>query len=412
MCTSTRARGASLSAEPLSGLRVFEVSTFVAAPLGGMTLAQMGADVIRVDPIGGAADRQRWPLAESGTSMYWAGLNKGKRSVTADFRSEQGRAIVRDLVAACETGTAVVLTNAVGRDWLSYEALSEVCPDLIHVQVQGRSDGAPAVDYTVNAEVGFPMVTGPAGHADPINHVLPAWDIACGLYAALGVVTADRRRVHTGEGERVTVALQDVALAMAGNLGFLAEAQVNQVDRTRIGNYLYGGFARDFSCSDGGRLMVVALTARHWDDLLEVTDMRAPVEALESSLVVSFRREDDRFEYREVLAGLFQRWFAGRTTAEATEALSPTSLVWSQYRTFGEAIHDLQDRPNPLMSVIDQPGVGRHLAPSSPLRLTSVEHDAVPAPRIGADTDSVLADVLGLDRATRTQLHDDRVVGH
>ena len=396
---------------PLAGLRVVEVSSFVAAPLGGMTLAQLGADVIRVDPLGGSADRRRWPLTKSGTSLYWSGLNKGKRSVTLDFRSAQGRQLLRSLVASFEPRTGVVLTNAVGRDWLAYDALREVCPDLIHVQVEGKSDGRPAVDYTVNAETGFPLVTGPSQLAEPVNHVLPAWDIACGLYAALGVSAAARRRELTGTGEGLSVALHDVALAMAGNLGFLAEAQVNNVDRNRIGNYLYGGFARDFTCKDGGRLMVVALSTRHWRDLVELTAMDKPIRALEASLGADFSIEDDRFGYREVLAGLFQRWFAEQSTEAATRALDGTSLVWAPYRTFGGVVADLQtpEGANPMMTTVDQPGVGPHLAPGSPLRFNAVAA-AEPAPRIGEDTRTVLQEVLGLDSAECCALADAGVI--
>lgn len=396
---------------PLQGLRVIEVSAFVAAPLGGMTLAQLGAEVIRVDPSGGAADRSRWPLSPTGTSLYWAGLNKGKRSITVDFHEEAGRDVVRALVASCEAGTGVVLTNAVGRDWLSHESLVQHCDDLIHVQVQGHADGRPAVDYTVNAEVGFPMVTGPEGFAGPVNHVLPAWDIACGLYAALGVTAAERHRLLTGQGDRVEVALADVALAMAGNLGFLAEAQINGVDRERIGNYLYGGFARDFTCRDGARVMVVALTKRHWVDLLDLTGMSGPIEALEKNIGVDFQIEDDRFEYREVLAGLFQRWFASQSREEVATALSRTALVWSPYRTFAEAVGQLQDEPNAMVSTIDQPGVGTHLAPGSPLRMQSAPAPAVPAPSMGGDSKSILTDVLHLDAAARTALLDAGIVG-
>lgn len=383
---------------PLSGLRVIEVSSFVAAPLGGMTLAQLGADVIRVDPTGGAADQHRWPLSRGGASLYWAGLNKGKRSVTVDLGSERGRAAVTGLVAACPPGGGVVLTNAVGREWLSAAALREVCPDLIHVQVEGRSDGTPAVDYTVNAEVGFPMVTGPAGFADPVNHVLPAWDIACGLYAALGVTAAARLRERTGEGEEIRIALADVALAMAGNLGFLAEAQLNNIRRERIGNYLYGGFARDFVCADGERLMVVALSTRHWRDLLRVTGMDQPVAALAGSLGVDFTDEGDRFEYREVLAGLFQRWFAGLPLAAVTDALTDTSLLWAPYRTFGEVVAHLQtsEGANPIVSPVEQPGIGTYLTPGSPLRFAHADLPVAPAPVLGAHTESVLADALGL----------------
>ena len=406
----TRASGAT-TAGPLSGLKVFEVSAFVAAPLGGMTLAQLGADVIRIDPLGGAADRSRWPLTSSGVSLYWAGLNKGKESITVDLSSPRGRAIVNDLVSSCSDGAAVVLTNVAGRDWLSYEALSAVRKDLIHVQVLGHPDGSPAVDYTVNAAVGFPLVTGPPAIADPVNHVLPAWDIACGLYAALGVTAAQVRRLHTGRGEKVTVALADVALAMAANLGFIAEAQVNRTERRRIGNHLYGGFARDFLCSDGARVMVVALTRRHWLDLLDVTGMHEPVTALERSLPADFSKEDDRFEFREVLAGLFERWFQSLPVSVVSRRLRRSSLLWSQYRTFAEVVEDLQRNPNAVMSEIDQPGIGKHLAAGIPVRLHSSPGEAVPAPTIGGDGVAVLRRELGLPPPLIDRLIEDGVVG-
>src|SRR5215218_5827857 len=84
---------------PLAGVRIIEISSFVAVPLAGMTLAQLGADVIRVDPVGGAADYKRWPLTDGGDSIYWAGLNKSKRSVAADLRSAQGQQLVARLIA-------------------------------------------------------------------------------------------------------------------------------------------------------------------------------------------------------------------------------------------------------------------------------------------------------------------------
>ena len=397
---------------PLAGLQVVEISSFVAAPLGGMTLAQLGADVTRIDPLGGAPDQHRWPVTNTGASLYWAGLNKGKRSVTVDMRSEAGRDIVRGLVATCPPRSAVVLTNAVGQDWLGHDALRELQPDLIHVHVQGRSDGQPAVDYTVNAEVGFPLVTGPTGHADPINHVLPAWDIACGLYSALGVAAAARRRDLCGEGAALTVALADVALAMAGNLGLLAEAQVNHVTRQRIGNHLYGGFARDFRSGDGKQFMVVALTTRHWQDLLTVTGVRGPVEALEKSLDADFSREDDRFEYREVLAGLFERWFRQHDAAEITAALSESSLVWAPYRTFADVVESLSHPTgsNPIVDTVHQPGVGDYLSPGLPLVPAGRPVGAQPAPLLGQDTQSVLSERLGLTDEQIDHLRRDAVL--
>ena len=392
--------------KPLSGLRVIEVATFVAGPLGGMTLAQLGADVIRIDPLGGAADYTRWPVAASGTSLYWTGLNKGKRSMAADFRSAEGRELVTRLIAESGPGGGIVLTNA-DRPWLSYEELSKVRPDLIHVRIAGLHDGSPAVDYTVNASTGFPLVTGPEEHAGPVNHVLPAWDIACGLYAAIAILGAERQRRLTGEGQQLSVALDDVALATAGNLGFLAEAEVNGVTRPRVGNHLYGSFARDFATRDGRRVMVVALTGRHWADLVKATGLQAPVSALEAALGADFSAEQDRYAYREALAALLQRWFGDHDLDQVRQALGPASTLWSVYRSFRELVDSDDVRGNPLMGVIEQPGVGRYLAPASPIS-TGTGHSRAPvrAPLLGEHTAELLRADLGLSEDQISELHE------
>ncbi len=154
----------------LAGLRVVELSAYVATPLCGLTLAQLGADVVRVEPLGGAADRTRWPLADSGTSLYWSGLNKGKRAVAVDLESEADRRRVADLIV--DGGPCVVVTNTERHADLGYAALSERRPDLIHVLLTGRADGGAAVDYTVQAATGFPLLTGTG--PEPVNHVVPA----------------------------------------------------------------------------------------------------------------------------------------------------------------------------------------------------------------------------------------------
>ncbi|MEV4257856.1 CoA transferase [Spirillospora sp. NPDC049652] len=371
----------------LEGLRIVEISSFVAAPLGGMTLAQLGADVVRIDPLGGAADTARWPLAPSGASLLWAGMNKGKRSVTVDPRSAEGREVVTRLAA----DAGIVLTNAVG-GWPSYEVLREARPDLILLQVEGRPDGTAAVDYTVNAEIGFPLVTGPPDHAAPVAHVLPAWDVACGLYAAVGLLAAERRRSRTGEGAHLRLPLYDVALATAGNLGLLAEAQLG-VERERVGNHLYGGFGRDFVLGDGERVMVVALTRRHFADLCEATGMTGTVAELARLLNADFSVDGDRYRHREALAALLAPWFAARTLPEVERALKAGSVLWAPYRRFTE----LDLAASALMGEIDQPGVGRVRAPASPLN-TGAERRAVPAPRLGEHTDEILSG-LGLDPA-------------
>jgi 2-methylfumaryl-CoA isomerase len=397
------------AAAPLDGLTVLEVSSFVAAPLGGLTLAQLGADVIRIDPVGGGPDLGRWPVAPSGTSLYWTGLNKGKRSVTLNFRDAEGRRLLGELLAASGPGGGIVLTNA-AQEWLAYPSLAAIRPDLIHLQIQGHRDGRAAVDYTVNAATGFPLITGPEGLEGPVNHVLPAWDVACGLYAAVGLLAAERRRARTGAGSAITLALADVALAVAGHLGFLAEVQVTGTDRPRIGNHLYGGLARDFATAGGERVMVVALTRRHFADLGAVTGLAETFAELERLLGADFGEDGDRYRHREVITALLEPWFASRTVAEVERDLAGTSVLWSRYRRFSDLSADGTLAGSPLLGPINQPGVGPLLAPGSPLAMDGTTGPD-PAPALGADTAAVLTGLLGLSPEETRTLAERGIIG-
>jgi len=350
-------------------------------------------------------------VTEWGASLYWNGLNKGKFSATVDLRADEGRRLVHRLVEAFAPGTGVVLTNIGGQPWLGFETLRSLCPDLIYVAVEGNSDGSPAVDYTVNAAMGFPLVTGPENVVGPVNHVLPAWDIACGIYAALGVSAAARQRECSGDGAHIRVSLSDVALATAGNLGFLAEAQLSDTPRARIGNHLYGSFARDFRCSDGQSVMIVALTSRHWRDLLRLTGTEEAVGALETVLRADFGKEGDRYTHRVVLAALLEPWFASRTRPEAEDALADTSCLSAPYRTFTEVVDVLKadKAASQIVTLIDQPGVGPHLAPGLPLR-TGSPASASPAPLLGEHTRDILRDWAGVDEESYGRLLADGFV--
>jgi 2-methylfumaryl-CoA isomerase len=379
-------------ARPLAGVKIVEISSFVAVPLAGMTLAQLGAEVIRIDPIGGAADYHRWPVTDGGESIYWAGLNKGKRSVAADMRSPEGQDLVQRLIA----DSGVLVTNVAGRQWHSYDSLTRLRPDLVHVEVSGRADGGTGVDYTVNAAIGFPTVTGPSELAAPVNHVLPAWDVACGIYAALAVVTALRHRDATGQGQRISIPLENVALATAGNLSFFTEAMINGTTRERTGNSVYGTYGQDFTSSDGVSFMVVALTGRHFRDLTELTQTTKAVAALADTLGADFTDEGERYRHREGLTGLFAEWFTAHTAEEITTALGATSVLWDRYRSFAEVVTEDRVTANPMFTPLTQPRIGEYLAPGLPMSIDGTYPAAVAAPALGDDTAAVLNEWLGM----------------
>src|SRR5215469_4810688 len=144
----------------LKGLTVVEAAAFIAGPTSGLYLAQMGAEVIRFDQIGGGPDFRRWPLAGDGASLYWEGLNKGKKSIALDLSRPRGREIAMALATAAGDNAGLFVTNFPEKGFLSYERLSERRADLICLRVMGWADGTPGVDYTINNAVGIPMMTG------------------------------------------------------------------------------------------------------------------------------------------------------------------------------------------------------------------------------------------------------------
>ncbi len=398
----------------LEGMRVVEGSAFVAAPLGGMTLAQLGADVIRFDPPGGGLDYTRWPVTKDGRSLFWAGLNKGKRSVEIDLRAPEGRELIAELVTAPGPDAGLFLTNFPLRGWLDAAKLAERRPDLITVNITGNHDGSSAVDYTVNPATGFPWATGPRHVSVPFNHLLPAWDAITGTLAAAGLLAAERHRNRTGEGQVVSVALSDVAMAMVGNLGKIAEVQINQTERPKDGNYLFGAFGRDFTTKEGRRIMVVALTQRQWASLVEATGIAEAVTTIEKLMGVDLSLEGDRFIAREVIGAVLKPWASARTLNEIQAIFDSHDVCWGPYWTFRELVENDErcSVANPMFAEVEQPGIGTYLMPGSPLSFEACERLPVRrAPQLGEHTEEVLADVLGLTDAEIGRLRADQVVG-
>lgn len=397
----------------LDRLRVIESSAFIAAPLAGLTLAQFGAQVIRIDMIGGGIDYARLPrMPASGRSLYWTALNKGKRSVAIDLRKPQGRELVQALVTAPGPNSGVLLTN-IGTPWLAHGLLAARRADLISCTIQGNSDGSTAVDYTVNCATGYPAVTGGGSPQRPVNHVLPAWDIACAYQAAFAVVAAVNRRQRTGEGAELKLALSDVAFSMLSHLGVLAEAQLLDQDRPSIGNHIYGAFGRDFGTADGGRIMVAAISANQWKALVEACGIAPAIAELERRTGLDFRDEAQRFEARDAIAELVEPWFAARSRPEAEALLERHKVCWGRYSTVTEllATDARVSAANPVFEHIDTPGLGAHLAAGTAVRVPAMERQpTAPAPLLGTHTDEVLHEVLGLDGAAIGHLHDAGVV--
>ena len=229
----------------------------------------------------------RWPKADNGSSFYWEGLNKAKKSVSLNLRTTEGRELLQKLAVSGGEAGGILLTNFPVGSFLSYENLKVLREDVIVARIMGQANGGPAVDYTVNCALGLPAMTGPKSIPadEPVNHVLPAWDLLAGAYAAFTILAAERHRKETGRGGDYRIPLSDIGISTMANLGNIAEVLYSDANRPRHGNELYGAFGKDFLTKDKKRLIVMAITPRQWKGLVKTLDIAAEVEVIETCLL-------------------------------------------------------------------------------------------------------------------------------
>ncbi|MBX7481817.1 CoA transferase [Qipengyuania qiaonensis] len=384
----------------LQGLSIIEASSFVASPTAGLYCAQMGAEVIRVDHKAGGLDYDRYMLTKEGRSLSWENLNRAKKSVALDLRSGEGRELLVELAA--KTGN--LITNLPEKSFLSHDAIAAKRPDLVSVRIMGWHDGRQAMDFTVNAASGYPLMCGPEdwdeATAPPVNQVLPAWDFITGAYCAFALLAGLRRRDATGEGSEIRVPLGDVAIGTMANSGAMAEMLYRGADRERLGNAIWGAFGRDFRSRDGVRFMVAALTAKQWNGLVAAFDLAGEIATLESELDVRFADGDrPRFEHRHRLFELFGARAQALDWHDLSTRLAENGTTFERYRTMHEAANDAE-------LVADNPLFGPSPANPSGFEYPATRSfanipgrdagDPAAAPYLGQHTEEILAERLGL----------------
>jgi 2-methylfumaryl-CoA isomerase len=398
----------------LADLSIVEVSSFVASPTAGLYCAQMGAEVIRVDHKAGGLDYDRYMLTKEGRSLSWENLNRAKKSVALDLRSDEGRELCVELAA--KTGQCI--TNLPEKSFLDHDAMKAVqpfsAPDMVSLRIMGWHDGRQAMDFTVNAASGYPLMTGPEDWdiqtAPPVNQVLPAWDFITGAYAAFALLAAIRHRDTTGMGSEVRVPLGDVAIGTVANSGMMAEMLYRGSNRERLGNAIWGAFGRDFRTKDGMRFMVAALTPKQWDGLVEAFGVATPIAQLEAETGADFASGDrPRFEHRHALFDIFQNVASSHDYKALEARMAAEGCTFERYRTAYEAANDpVLVADNPLFGPSPaNPSGFEYPAPRSFANLPAREAgDPAPAPYLGQHSEEVLAERLGLSSGAIGKLVD------
>jgi 2-methylfumaryl-CoA isomerase len=278
----------------------------------------------------------------------------------------------------------------------------------------GWADGTPAMDPTVNAASGMPMMTGPQDDDSPVNQVLPAWDLITGAYAAFAMTAALLERKSSGKGHDIRLPLADVAISCLSHTGQIAEVMTQGHDRPRMGNDMFGALGRDFKTKDGKRVMIVALTTRQWQGLIRVLHLGEATESLEQNLGLSLSEDAGRrFIHRDKIIPLIIPAIAARNSKELYQAFDQNGVTWGPYQTLHEAVTDDERmvRKNPMFTNIANPsGLTYPAAGPAATLAAETRGSLIAAPYLGQHTDEVLATKLGLPDHEIGRLHDNGTI--
>jgi crotonobetainyl-CoA:carnitine CoA-transferase CaiB-like acyl-CoA transferase len=386
----------------LDGIRVLDFGRYIAGPYCGALLADLGADVIRVERVEGGEDRWVTPVTDDGVGSMFLQCNRGKRTLTLNPVTDQGREVVARLVATADIVIANLPPSTLRTMGLDHETSRAVKPDIITVTVTafgsgGDWSGKVGFDGLAQAASGHMHLTGPLG--EPSRASLPFVDFSTATLAALATLVALRHRDQTGEGQLIEAALLRTALTW--NSPTLIEQAMLGVDRTSTGNRSQtSGPADTFRTRDGWLLCAVIGPSqfRHWAEMIGRPD-----------LVDDVRFKDDlaRGEHGEALSAYMAAWCADRTTEQCLAAMEQARIPGGPVLSPQEAL----DLPHVAQIGVFQPTAYPTVAAPVPLARFPVELSASPgaiqgrAPELGEHTDEVLAE-LGYDPAAIAALHD------
>ena len=398
-----------MSRPPLDGLRILAVSQFGAGPFGTQMLADLGADVIKVeDPgVGGDSARHVPPFQGEGDSPYFQSFNRGKRSVSLNLRHPDGQAVLRDLVRVSDA----VFNNARGdlpdKLGLTYDQLRDtnprvVCCSLTGYGRTGPRAGEPAFDYLVQGYAGYMSVTGePDG--PPGKCGVSVIDFAGGYAAMVGLMVGLFDAQRTGVGRDIDIALLDTAVSM---LSYFAIWTLNRdwiAERTRESAHQTLVPAQNFPTRDGW-IVIFCNKDKFWRDLVET--LGAPELAEDAR----FRTFADRFANKDALLPLLQARFATRTTSEWLDRLRGR-VPCAPVNDVRQALADPQVLARDMIVEVEHPDFGTLKEVRSPVRTEGEIRHPARAPRLGEHTDQILREVLSYSDSTITRLRQAGVIG-
>lgn len=391
---------------PLRNIRILDLTRVLAGPLCTMILSDLGADVIKLEAPGVGDEVRTVPPLQNGISHYFYAINRNKRSIVVDLRTDQGRAVALDLVERSDVVVENFRPGVLRSLGLDYQELIKRRPDVILCSISGFGSsgpmsGRPSFDLVTQALSGVMSVNGEAD-GDPVKLGLPLGDQSGGLLGAIGVLAALYRRTATGKGSHIDLSIYDSLLSLLGYLGqmyFFTGESPKPVGSGHHNIAPYGAFR----CSDG-RHLVLALHSgafyKKFCDLISRPDLAA-----DERFRTGIARQQNRQELTNVVAEIV----AARTLDEWLEDLSDADIPFAPLRTVGEALEEAGRNNGGTVVTIDDPDLGPMRMVASPLRHLSPAAPR-PAPSLGEHTEEILERVLGYSADRVRDLAEQAVV--
>ncbi len=382
---------------PLAGIKVLDLSRVLAGPWSGQMLADLGAEVIKVEQPGQGDDTRKWgpPFLEDGSrdSAYYLCANRNKRSVAIDLAKPEGQELIRQLAAQADIVLENFRVGGLAKYGLDYASLKAVKPDLIYCSITGFGQTGPdkdkgGYDFLIQGMSGLMSVTGDAdGH--PLKVGIPVSDLTTGLYATISILAALQHRNRTGEGQHIDLALLDAQMAVLANQG--SNWLNGGAEPRRLGNQHPTIVPyQDFACADGD--IIIALgNDRQFQDLVAVLGL--PEMATDPRFALSANRSDNRDAMFALINPAIAKWKSDDLLA----ALEAAKLPCGKINTIPQALVQPQTVAREMIHEIarDDGTPVRFVGFPAKLSASPVTYRHAP-PRSGQDTRAVLGEVLGL----------------
>ena len=404
---------------PLSHIRVVDLSRVLAAPWTGQNLADLGAEVIKVErPLKGDDSRAFGPPwlkdangNDTAESAYFAAANRGKKSITVDLSKATGQSIVRDLASRCDVLLENYKFGDLARYGLGYGDLKKINPGLIYCSVTGFGQSGPyrerpGYDFMIQGMGGLMSVTGerddlPGGGPQRVG--VPVVDLMTGMYATIAVCAAIAHRAETGVGQHLDLALLDTQVAFLANqaMNYLATGDVPQ----RIGNAHPNIVPyQTFKTADGDIILACG-NDNLFTKFCEVAGCQELTR--DARFATNAARVENRAAITEILAAIFKK----RSTRDWVSALEAAGVANGPINTLKQVFEEPQVIARGMRIDLPHPTAGTVPLVASPMRFsgTPLEHKMAP-PTLGQHTDEILRDVLGYDEKKIRELRESRVV--